>query len=244
MSSLKAIALAALVALPLVGRVAAQGVFEGRITGKMTTPDGKVVTFRMYQLGSRMRQEYLIEGHQTASIYDGTTGDAITLLPDQRKYMVMNLRQMGAAARRMAGAMGGGRQGEAPDFTKMKVTATGQRETIAGMECEHYLFENTENHSKIDMCGASGHGYMGVAGQSGSSMGSTIALMNAQNPELAKLARRGFLALKMTFFKDNGQPAGVWEVTEVDTHRPEAALFAPPAGYTKLEMPGLPGGRH
>lgn len=221
---------------------AAQGTFEGQIVGKMSTPDGKVVPFRYYQLGSRIRQEYTAEGHTMSTIYDGTTGDMLMVIPQQKKYMVWNLRQMSGAARQMANAMGKGKGGsEAPDFSKMKVTATGQHETIAGIACEHYLFQNTEktDSKPMDMCGAAGLGFMGMAGETNSMMPSTIALLRSQNPDLARLARRGFFPLKMIFPGEHG-PA-VWEVVQIDRRRPEAALFQPPAGYSELKVPGMGG---
>ena len=237
------LALVAAAALSVPGRARAQGTFEGMVVGTMSVPDGKVVPFRYYQLGSRTRQEYTAEEHTMAMIYDGTTGDMMTLIPQQKKYMVMNMREMGAAGRQMADAMGGGRGGKkAPDFSKMKVTATGQRETIAGIPCEHYLFQNTEDTDTqpIDMCGASGLGFMGMAGQSSSMMPSTVALLRSQNPELARLARQGFFPLKMTFSnREHPEKKSVWVVTQIDRHRPDAALFGPPAGYTELKIPGM-----
>ena len=232
--------LAATLAVP----AAAQGTFEGLVVGKMTMPDGKVAPFRYYQLGSRIRQEFTIEEHTMASIYDGTTGDAITLIPQQKKYMVMNLRQMSGAARQMAGAMGGrgkGSNGEAPDFSKMKVTPTGRHETIAGIGCDHYLFQNTENEDAkpIDICGAPGLGFMGMAGEATSMMPSTIALLRSQNPELARLGHQGFFPLKMTFSGEHGNVT--WEAVSLDRRRPDPSLFQPPAGYTLLSIPGMGG---
>lgn len=222
---------------PIAAR--AQGTFEGRVVGTMTTPEGKAVTFRYYQLGSRTRQEWEMGPDATMTmITDATTGDALTLIPQQHKYMVWNLRAMGDAARTMARGMNGGRS--APDFSKMKVTPTGRRETIAGVSCEHYLFQNTESgdHPPIDICGAAGLGFMGMdGGQAGSMMPSAAALVRAQNPELARLARTGFFPLSMTFAERGKKPV-VWTVTQIVRQRPEVALFAPPPGYTKMEMPG------
>ena len=224
----------------------AQGTFEGLVVGAMTTPEGKSMPFRYYQLGSRIRNEYGIEGHTMASIYDGTTGDMIMIMPQQKKYTVMNMRSASGTARQLAQGMSGQRGGAdgAPDFSKMKVTATGRRETIAGISCEHYLFQNTEKPEAkpMDMCGATGMGFMGMAGEAGSMMPSTIALLRSQNPELARIARQGFFPLKMTFSGEHGD--AVWTATSIDRRRPDAALFQPPAGYSEMvipRMPGLPG---
>lgn len=234
----------ALLGVLLASPAAAQGTFEGRADGTMSTPEGKTVQFKYYQLGGRIRQEYVIEGQTMTTIYDGATGDMIMLMPQKKQYMVMNMRQMGAAGRQMADAMSGRRRGggDAPDFSKMKVTPTGQRETIAGISCEHYLFENTDgDHKPMDICGAPGMGFMGMdGGQATSSMPSTIAMLNSQNPELARIARQGFFPLKMTFPPSHGTTA-VWQITQIDRARPASSLFAPPAGFSKFEMPNLPG---
>lgn len=242
----RATALALVAALVGPSTVAAQGAFEGMVVGTMSLPDGKVAPFRYYQLGSRTRQEYSMEGHSVAMILDGTTGDMTSIMPEQKKYMVINLRSASGPMRQMVEAMGGRRGNKAADFSKMKVTPTGRRETIAGIACEHYLFENTEDqdHTQLDICGATGLGFMGMAGQTSSMMPSTVALLRAQNPELARLARQGFFPLKM-IIPDRQHPdkALVWTVTQINRRRPDVALFQPPAGYTKIELPGMGGGR-
>src|SRR5262249_11965875 len=107
---------------------------------------------------------------------------------------------------------------------------------------DHYLFQNTEkpDSKPIDMCGATGLGFMGMAGEAANSMmPSTIALLRSPNPELARIARQGFFPLKMTFPGERGDV--VWTVTSIDRRRPDAALFQPPAGYTELKVPGMGG---
>ena len=238
-----ALAVLTATALGVPGRAGAQGTFEGMVAGTMSLPDGKSAPFRYYQLGSRTRQEYSMEGHNAAMIFDGTTGDMISIMPEQKKYLVMNLRTASGPMRQLGEAMGGGRGGsKQPDFSKVKVTVTGQREVIAGVPCEHYLFQNTEHPDDppMDMCGATGLGFMGMAGQTGSMMPSTAALLRSQNPELARLARQGFFPLKMTFSeREHPDRKVVWVVTQIDRHRPDAALFAPPAGYTEMVIPRM-----
>ena len=237
-----ALALLSAAAVSVPGRARAQGTFEGMAAGTMTMADGKSAPFRYYQRGSRTRQEYAFEGHSGTMIFDGTTGDMISIMPEQKKYMVMNLRTASGPMRQLGDAMsGGGAGGKAPDFSKTKVTATGQRETIAGITCAHYLFQNTEkaDDPPIDICGAPGLGFMVMAGQNNSMMPSTADLLRSQNPDLVRLARQGFFPLKMTFPDRAGAKPMVWVVTQIDRHRPDAALFQPPAGYTPLQIPGM-----
>jgi hypothetical protein len=234
-----ALAAAAVVNLPASAR--AQGAFEGMAAGTMTMGDGKVIPFRYYQSGGRTRQEYSYAGHAGATIFDGASGDMISIMPEQKKYMIMNLRTASGPMRRLGDAMSGGGGGKAPDFSKMKVTPTGQHEVIAGVPCDHYLFQDAADTAKaaIDICGAAGFGFMGLAGQNNSLVPSTVALMSSQNPAMARLARRGFFPLRMTFPERAGGKAMVWVVTQIDRHRPAAALFQPPAGYTQMQIPGM-----
>jgi hypothetical protein len=67
-----ALALVSVAALSVPGQTRAQGTFEGMVAGTMALPNGMVAPFRYYQLGSRTRQEYTIEGHTGAMIFDGT----------------------------------------------------------------------------------------------------------------------------------------------------------------------------
>ncbi len=212
---------------------AAQGTFEGMVAYKFSNTEG---VMRTYQKGTMMRQEMEMQGHSMASIYDGEKGEAVMLMPEQKKFMKMNLKAMKSGA---ASAMGRG-QPEAPDYTKMKVTPTGKSETIAGIECEHYLFESTEQgkESHVDICGATGMGFSGVNDRSG--MMSTYALMKSQNPELAKLAKSGFFPLKMTM-TDKGKTMTM-EATKVEKKSLDASLFQVPDGYSELKIPGMPGG--
>lgn len=213
---------------------AAQGTFEGMVAYKFSGTEGEM---RMYQKGTMMRQEMEMQGHSMASIYDGDKGEAVMLMPEQKKFMKMNLKAM-KNGQGMAG-MGRG-QPEAPDYSKMKVTPTGKSETIAGIDCEHYLFESTEEgkSSKIDICGATGMGFSGVNDRSG--MMSTYALMKVQNPELAKLAKSGFFPLKMTF-TEKGKTMSM-EATKVEKKSLDASLFEVPGGYSEFKIPGMPGG--
>src|ERR1043165_3585777 len=68
-----AMALAVLAAAMCPLTAHAQGAFEGTVNGTMTA-DGKAIPFRYSQLGSRIRTEYTMEGHNVASIYDADDG--------------------------------------------------------------------------------------------------------------------------------------------------------------------------
>jgi len=220
----------------------AQGSFEGLVVYKVSNADGKSGLMRYYQLGNRTRQEFEMNDVAAVSIFDGTTGDIITLVPQQKQYLVMNMKQLGQQMGDMAKALQG-QKSTTGDLSKMKVTATGQSETIAGISCAHYLFASSDEGGRgpVDVCGATGMGFMGVGDQASSAMPSTAGLLHSSNPELARMARGGFFPLKITTPEGAGSRSAVFEATQVDRHRPDAALFKPPAGYTKLTLPAMPG---
>jgi len=132
----------------------------------MSLADGKSMPFRYYQgwVAGRGRslRSTVTSG---AMIFDGTTGDMITIMPEQKKYMIMNSPRPAVRRGRLGDAMsGGGAGGKAPDFSKMKVTATGQRETIAGITCEHYLSRTRRKRRPADRyLWSAGPRFMGMA---------------------------------------------------------------------------------
>ncbi len=231
----KVATMAALVAAALapVG-LRAQGTFEGVVTYRATMAGAPASEMKYYQKGSKMRQEATMGGRSSASIMNTASGETIVLMPEMKQYMVMNLNDM-------AKQMPPGAQ-RAPDLSKMKVTATGRRETIAGTPCEHYLFADasTPGAGTTDICGAAGMGFMGGANKGMGAMPSTAGFAGAANPQLAALARRGFFPLKMTTTGPDGSTM-TWQVTRIERRALDASLFAPPAGWTRMTMPMMPG---
>ena len=227
---------AALWAIP----AAAQGTFEGVVTYNMQTQEGKNGTLRYYESGGRTRQEFATGAQMMASITDHATGDMTLLLPARKQYMVINLKSamgpMAQMAQGMAGGPGAGGR-KAPDLSKLRVTATGH-ETVAGVECDDYHFAGTDpsDHQTVDVCGAKGMGFLGQ----GYMMPSTATLLGSGHPELASLAHDGFFPLKVKV--TNGDRVTTLEATAVSRDKPDASLFAPPADYSKLSLPGMTGG--
>ncbi len=225
-------ALAGLVVAALAPTILhAQGSFEGVITSRATMAGGTPTEMKYYQKGPRMRQESTMGGQASASIVNTSTGETILLMPATRQYMVMNLNDM-------ARQMPAGPQ-RPPDLSKMKVTATGRRETIAGVPCEHYLFSDATSSGTTDICGAAGMGFMGSGSGGMGAIPSTTGFARASNPQLAALARRGFFPLKTTVTAPDGSTM-TWQVTRIERRTLETSLFAPPAGWTRMSMPAMP----
>ncbi|HVT39692.1 MAG TPA: DUF4412 domain-containing protein [Gemmatimonadaceae bacterium] len=224
-----------------VSRAAAQGSFEGTITYSLTGIGNAPATITYSQKGGKLRQDISMSGAPPmVSIHDNESGEGITLMPQMKKYMVINYKTMSEQMKQMAGSMSGGTKPPI-DFAKMKVTPTGKHESVAGVGCDHYTFAaaDSKDDTQVDICGATGMGFFAMTGDVISSSASTAALMKAENPQLARLAANGFFALKMSV-NSKGKPV-TWEATHIEKRSLDNSLFKPPSDYTPFTIPGMPG---
>jgi hypothetical protein len=226
--------------LALAGALAAQKPFEGSVTVKITS-GGKSFESKTMSNGTRTRTEYGMGGQQAVMITDLSEGKSYTLIPSQKKYMVMDFKGMADALKEMGDKNS---KPEKLDPSKMpKVTATGHKETIAGYSCEHYTLESEKG--LMDFCVAKGLGtfspFGGGGGMGGAGSSAAMAKLVAANPgykELLDLFKDGFFPLKMTM-SENGQVKMETEVTQIEKGNVPAALLAIPSDYTELKMPSF-----
>lgn len=215
--------------------------FEGEVTAKTFIGD-KTMETRYAIKGTRNR----IEAHfpqdgaraglmqSSVTLMDLSSGTTTMLFPQTKTYMTMNWGKMAEELTKGVG------KDHTTDFPK--VASTGKTETIAGITCEHWLFDD-----KMDMCMAKGLGYFGGGGSGGIlDKLKNLALrdkLKAQfdaNPEFAKFAEGGAFPLKMAQV-ENGQSKTIMEVTGVERKSLSDSLFTVPADYKKTEIPGMPG---
>lgn len=84
--------------------------------------------------GDKVRTD---NGTSTSTIIDTASGDMTTLMHEQKMVVTVNAKQLQALAGQAPG------QPEGPGGLPVtKVTATGEKETVDGYECEIYLSEN------------------------------------------------------------------------------------------------------
>jgi len=231
----------------LAGALSAQKPFEGSVTVKITS-GGKSFESKTYSNGTRTRTEYGMGGQQAVMITDLSEGKSYTLIPSQKKYMVMDFKAMAEALKPMAEGMGDKNpKPEKLDPSKLpKVTATGRKETIAGYSCEHYTLEAEKG--LMDFCIAKGLGSFspfggvgGGGGMGGAGGSAAMAKLVAANPgykQLLDMFKDGFFPLKMTMSED-GQVRMETEVTQIDKGNVPATMLAIPSDYTELKMPGF-----
>jgi len=111
-----------------------------------------------------------------------------------------------------------------------KYEATGRKETVAGYPCEYYrvLDAKGQNEDNEEACITTALGFVGV--------GPGGALADDEAKAIRQQFRDGFFMLKATH---KGRPPV--QVLKIERKPLSDDLFAPPAGYTEIKMPGRSG---
>ena len=232
-------------ALPVVlaagaSALRAQPSFEGTVTYK-TTLEGKTMESTYYTKGQRQRQEFAMGANTAVTITDFTTGKSMTLIPAQKKYMVMDYKAMAEAVGPVAEAIKDKKP--KPDFKMPAIEASGKTETIAGHSCQHYTL-STDQGMEMDFCVAKGMGSLGggMGALAGGGAASSGAMADPRLREFMKEFKDGFFPLRTSMSK-GGKVVMVQEAVKIEAKPLSNDLFSPPADYTELKIPGVPGKR-
>jgi hypothetical protein len=211
---------AALAAAPLQGQPAQS--FEGVVRYTVQV-EGERSEMLYMAKGSKARNEVRMGRRQFIMLTDLATGQVMTLDPESKSYTVIDAS-------------------DDDDSDLPKITATGRSETILGYKCEHYLVDSEE--VKADICAAKGMGFFSSQEMSWARRSASAQReLAAKNPEYAKILKEGFLPLKFTVTDPDTKEQSVVEATSIERKTLPAALFAPPAGYRRVQLPGeSPGG--
>ncbi|MEP7086987.1 MAG: DUF4412 domain-containing protein [Gemmatimonadota bacterium] len=214
------VAAACLVAVSTI-RLSAQG-FDGVIQFVSYENESHPDTMTQITKGSKIRFEGL--GDQDgAMIMDGNT--RLILVTDQKMYMTLPA-DFGSKA-----------VGDQMSKHRGVATKTGKMENIAGIPCEDWHYKGMDENGKAeegDACLAKGTGFM-INRLSG---GMAEHFFNAGGQAFGDALKNGAGVMKVT---NNGK-LSLLAVKVQATSVPDA-MFAPPAGYTKMGIPGM-GGPH
>jgi hypothetical protein len=245
-----AIPLIAVLALPVTA--SAQTQFEGTVKYRMDIQGSQSVDMVHHVKGEDIRVDMNMSGQSISLIMNRPGTRQIFLLHDSQQWMDMKALQS------MMAAMGRGsaEQQQEVDVGNLEIKATGQKETIAGHECEHYTF--TSDGNQVDVCAATGLGWyfgtpamgggmmmgmggrgrgMGMGGMAGGTGNQGVpGLSNAQVAEWQQKFANGFFPLKMTVTGENSLTLVVTELQQRDLDLP---LFRAPATYTEMRIGGV-----
>ena len=211
------------------GAAMAQASFEGVVSYRMTG-QGMTLDVTHHVREDRVRQEMSGPMGDMAMIIDLRAQSMTMLMPAQSAYVTMDMSTLEQAA--------------APDAsTEVEITPTGRKETIAGIECEHYALRTGDN--EIDICGATGMGFYmagGMRSMSGPDGGprSALGVSDAVNARLRAYFKDGLFPLKMTMPIEGGGELTI-VATGVEKKELPDELFVVPPGYTEMKLPRIGG---
>lgn len=187
----------------------AQAAFEGSVAMKVTGDDGKANDVAYLVKGSKIRMEMSAgRGEQAVMIFDLTDRKMLILMSEQKMYMEQSVAAAADAASDKA--------------STATIKRTGKTETIAGYKCEHVMVIDAE--VTADVCVASGFGTFRMPSAGG-----------RRGPPKAE-AWEGALGESGFPLKVQKGDKVTMEVTKIDKKSLDAALFAPPEGFTKMDM--------
>lgn len=237
MRSLVLLSLASTLVVPL-SALAAQGSFEGVVVLRMTGRDTDMSPV-YYIKGGRTRIEMDAGGNRAVQLMDMSKGTMTALMPEQKMYLTMDFGGIGKGLEQAQAGKGS----KAPSDPGIRFEATGQREVIAGIPCEHFRIVNAREQTEMDMCLAKGMGiFMGMAMDAGAAGGMGGGKQPAGvPPEIRDLAARlseGAFLLKSEM-KEKGKVTMTMLATRVERKALSDDLFLPPPDYRPFDMKGM-----
>lgn len=209
-----ALALAMATAAGLPSVVRAQGAFEGVVTFSLEAGRGPG-TMQYSIKGQNVRMDMSMGGGMAVyTLFNADTKTMDMVMPERQMYMEYSAASMPAMADSMT--------------NRAKLTWTGQKETIAGYECEHATI--TGEGGTTDVCLAKGLGTFVSAGGG----------MRGRGPMGGgwESAVHGMFPLKV---QQDGRV--IMEATKIEKKTLDPSLFTVPGGYQKMQMGGMGMGR-
>jgi len=196
--------------------------FEGRITMKLTS-EGKSNEVAYATKGSRMRMEMNSEGKSVVTLLDLNEKQMMMLMPDQKMYMVMPLRDVPGADKVDAAAA---------DTTLEKTSET---EIILGYKTTKYLARSKDQKEPVEIWAAEGLGSFFNPNDLNVMGGKRKAPLWEK-----ELREKGFFPLRIVSKPKKGREDRM-EVIKLDKTALPESLFVPPADFKKFNLPGMGG---
>lgn len=209
------VALLAVAALWLPGDPASAGDFEGVLHMTTTHADEQAANMDWMIKGDKARIERArTDGRKHVMILDSKNKTMLILFPERQAYTEVAL---------------GGEHGERISMAleDYEVERTGKTDKVAGRSCEVWrVKEKDEEQERHEICVAKGFGRTASF---------WMEPMKTQPPWVTQLINEGGFGLRSIRYDSTGQASTTTEVTNIEAKSLDAALFAPPAGYQKMD---------
>lgn len=203
--------------------------FEGKVTLAMNMGKGQSQVLDYSIKDTAIRIDLSAEGHAFASIMDLKKMEMLMLMPDQKMYMVMPIKDKVEKAMDQA-------------FEKdTSITKTGRTDTILGYKCDEYVSKDRDTTTEIWIAEGLGS-FMGL-GSSGGGMGDMFgggAKKKAAGWEEKFKGKPGF-PLRVISRDARSRETFKMEATKIEPGSLPASLFQAPAGWQKFAIPGMDG---
>lgn len=205
----------------------AAGAFEGKVSLAISAGKGQSQQLDYSIRDTAMRIDMSAEGQTFSSIMDMKKMEMMILIPDQKMYMVVALKDTVEKAAKKA-------QGKEPDIEK-----TGRTETILGYKCEEYVTKDKRSTTEIWIAEGLGT-FMGMGNNSGGGMGGMFGgKKKAADSWEEKFKGKPGFPLRVVTRDTKSKETFRMEATKIEPGSLPASLFLPPAGWQKFQMPSM-----
>ena len=199
--------------------------FQGKVSLAITSGKNKAQTLNYSIKDQRLRMDIDAEGHSMSTIMDMAKLEVLMLMPEQQMYMVMPIKKPVEQA--MA------KQGE----STADIEVTGKTDTILGYKCNQILVK--DKGTVTEMWVAEGLGtFMGMGNKGGGGpFGGGKPAATAKWEEALK--GKGGFPLRVITTDAKSKESFRMEATKIEPGTLPEALFVPPPGYSKFQMPNF-----
>ena len=208
--------------------------FEGKVSLAMTADRGGTHEMNFTMKGKRLRMDMNAEGHTMSTIMDMEKLEMLMLMPEQKMYMVMPIKQTVDKAMEHAS--------KNPEMSA-DIEQTGKTEKILGYLCEQILVTDKAKGTVTELWVAHDLGtFMGMSGGGGGPFGGRRGGGSAASAKWEEVLKgKGGFPLRVISRDASGKQAFKMEATKIDPGSQPDSLFVPPEGYRKFQMPDLGG---
>lgn len=211
----------------LTASICSAAAFEGKVSLAMSSGKGKPQTLNYSIKQDLMRIDIVADGQSIATIMDVKKLEMTMLMPEQKMYMVMPMKQTLEKAAAMADA-------KDPEIEK-----TGRTETILGYKCDEYVTKDKNTTTEIWIAEGLG-AFMGLGENGGGGgMGGMFGGKKKTGGWEEKFKGKPGFPLRVVSRDAKSKETFKMEATKIEPGSLPASLFQPPAGYERFQMPNM-----
>jgi hypothetical protein len=197
-----------------------QSDFEGKIQVKLKGEDTNGNMNYMIK-GEKIRLDFDMEesDQQMSMIIDPHSKKTLMIMPSQKMYMEYPYEGLSEETK------------EKMDESIGRVKMTGETKVINGHKCEKIIFTDEDGNSGEVWATKELGNFFNFFGNNPA---------ESKNPQwLPKFMREGFFPMLGIQRNDSGEEEYRWEVTKIEEQSLSSDLFVPPAGFQKMDIPGM-----